>query len=48
MTSLKRHLEEALDTIEDLKKKLRESLAKRMKFMKRLGEIHELIKNLDK
>ena len=43
----KKQLNEALDTIEDLKDKLRESLAKRKKLIKKLGESQELIEKLE-
>lgn len=39
----KKQLEEALDTIEDLKEKLRESLTKR----KKLSESHEIIEQME-
>lgn len=38
---------EALDTIEDMKNKLKESLVKRKKLVKKLSESHEIIEKME-
>lgn len=43
----KKKYEEALDTIDDLKEKLRESLDKRNKLMKKPSEMHEIIEKME-